>query len=151
MTPKPTLPDTPQKALRHFNMNATLPDTPQKALRHFNMIATLPDTPQEALRYFNMIEDRTTPLLRLFCFSSSSAPLRSVKNAYRHLAALVHPDRCQTDARRTTCSMMTLSRAMNILQSEVLFQQIFQDTTEVKEFVLKSSVMYSIAETNHEL
>ncbi|PXF40086.1 hypothetical protein BWQ96_10212 [Gracilariopsis chorda] len=134
MTPKPTLPDTPQKALRHFNMIATLPDTPQKSLRHFNMI-----------------EDKTTPLLRLFCFSGSSAPLRSVKNAYRRLAALVHPDRCQTNSRGATRSMMTLSRAMDTLQSEVQFQQIFQDTTEDKEFVLKSSVMYSIAETNHEL
>ncbi|PXF41161.1 hypothetical protein BWQ96_09128 [Gracilariopsis chorda] len=112
---------------------------------------TLPDTPQNSLRHFKMIEDKTTPLLGLFCFSSSSAPFRSVKNAYRRFAALAHPNQCQTDSLGATHSMMNLSRAMDILQSEIQFQKIFQDTTKDKEFVLKSSVMYSIAETNHEL
>lgn len=114
------------------------------------MNVTLPTNAQQALRHFNTIESDETSLLEVFCFSSNCAEIGNIRKAYRRLAALVHPDRCKIDSRGANRAMMKLSRAMGIVESHILYQNVKFNIDESRTYVLPSSVLFSVSETEVE-
>lgn len=81
----------------------------------------LPKRTPTALRHFNLVEDNKTTLMTLLSFECISAPIDIVRNAYRCLAAFVHPDRFRGDHRGANRAMTKLSWAMEIFKHELHF------------------------------
>lgn len=110
-----------------------------------------PKTTREALRHFGLVENKVTKILHVFGIINTTASVSEIRRLYKRLELLIHPDRNgRIDRRGAERGMRVLGRAMDIVISEMEYDDVPVTREAESTFRIDRSLLFNVNETDTE-